>query len=349
MRALLIVNPHATSTTPLRRDVIAAALASAAELEVVETRYRGHAASLARAAAHEGMGLVITLGGDGTVNEAVNGILAAGPAGEPAAPAGAGSLPALAALPGGNANVFSRSLGLPADAVEATGQILRAIRQGRERTIGLGYAGSGCPNGARPAPAAHASARHMPASGQSAQDGSRQCRYFTFNAGLGLDAEVVRAVDGLRAHGRTVTPALYLRTALRQFFRTTDRRHPALFLERDGHPPSGPLFLGVVSNTSPWTYLGSRAVTTNLAAGFDSGLDLFALRTLTTAATIATLRQMLRTAEQPRGRGVLTLHDQPELVLRAARPIAFQVDGEYMGESECVRFVAVPAALRVLC
>jgi diacylglycerol kinase family enzyme len=341
VRALLIVNPHATSTTPLRRDVIAAALASAVQLEVVETRYRGHAASLARAAADEGMGLVITLGGDGTVNEAVNGILAA-------AAAEAGRLPALAALPGGNANVFSRSLGLPADAVEATGQILRAIRHGQERTIGLGHAGSGCPNGAGSAPSAEASARHVPASGQSAQCARRQCRYFTFNAGLGLDAEVVRAVDGLRAHGRAVTPALYLRTALRQYFRTTDRRHPALILERDGYPPSRPLFLGVVSNTSPWTYLGSRAVTTNLAADFDSGLDLFALRTLRTAATISTLRQMLRPAEQPHGRAVLTLHDQPELTLRAARPIAFQVDGEYMGESESVRFVAVPAALRVL-
>ena len=75
MRALLIVNPHATSTTRLRRDVIARALASAVELEVVETRYRGHGTSLAADAASAGYGLVITLGGDGTVNEAVNGLL----------------------------------------------------------------------------------------------------------------------------------------------------------------------------------------------------------------------------------------------------------------------------------
>jgi diacylglycerol kinase family enzyme len=68
VRALLIVNPHATSTTRLRRDVIVRALSSAVELEVVETRYRGHATSLAAAARRDGLGLVLTLGGDGTVN-----------------------------------------------------------------------------------------------------------------------------------------------------------------------------------------------------------------------------------------------------------------------------------------
>ena len=72
---MLIVNPHATSTTPLRREVIARALASELDLRVVQTRYRGHAAQFAGEAAQEGYDLVLTLGGDGTVNEAVNGLL----------------------------------------------------------------------------------------------------------------------------------------------------------------------------------------------------------------------------------------------------------------------------------
>ncbi len=75
MRALLIVNPQATSTTRLRRDVIVRALASAVDLEVVQTRYRGDATGLAAEARRAGYGLILTLGGDGTVNEAVNGIL----------------------------------------------------------------------------------------------------------------------------------------------------------------------------------------------------------------------------------------------------------------------------------
>ena len=77
---MLIVNPHATSTTPLRREVIARALASELDLTVVQTRYRGHAAHFAGEAAQEGYDLVLTLGGDGApVNEAVNGLLRASP------------------------------------------------------------------------------------------------------------------------------------------------------------------------------------------------------------------------------------------------------------------------------
>lgn len=322
MRALLIVNPHATSTTRLRRDVIVRALSSAVELEVEQTRYRGHATHLAAAARRDGFGLVLTLGGDGTVNEAVNGLLGpaaadgAAAAGDRAGPPTcAASLPALAALPAGNANVFTRNVGLSPDPVDAAGQILQAIAAGRYRTIGLGLAGD---------------------------------RYFTFNAGLGLDAEVVRAVDGHRARGRTATPALYIRMILRQYYRVSDRRHPALTLERDGHPPVGPLFLGIVSNTAPWTYLGSRPVYTSPQAAFDSGLDVLALRSLRTVSTVRTMYQMLSPVRPPRGRSVLTLHDQAELTLTSTRPLAFQVDGEYMGEHECVKFRSVPDALRVI-
>ena len=313
MRALLIVNPRATSTTPLRRDVIARALASAVDLAVMETRYRGHAIILAGAAADDGHGLVLTLGGDGTVNEAVNGILRAGPAGAGGA---AGGRPALAALPGGSANVFTRALGMPADPVDAAGQIISGLSAGRSRRIGIGLAGD---------------------------------RYFTFNAGLGLDAEVVRAVEGLRAQGRPATAALYIRMALRQFYRVTDRRHPALSLHRAGQPPVGPLFLGIVSNTAPWTYVGRRAVQTSPQAGFDTGLDLFALRSLRSVSTFNMVRQMLAGGDRPpRGRHVVSLHDTTEMTLLADRPVAFQVDGEYVGERERVNFRSVPGALQVV-
>jgi diacylglycerol kinase family enzyme len=321
VRALLIVNPHATSTTSLRRDVIVRALSSAVELDVVQTRYRGHATSLAAQARNDGFGLVLTLGGDGTVNEAVNGILgdaaASGPvaAGRAAGAGNADGVPALAALPGGNANVFTRAAGLPADPVDATGQVLQALAEGRYRRIGLGLAGD---------------------------------RYFTFHAGLGLDAEVVRAVDGHRARGRAATTVLYLRMILRQFYRVTDRRHPALTLERDGHPPAGPLFLGIVSNTAPWTYLGRRPVYTSTQAAFERGLDLFALRSLGTVSTLRTASQLLSAARGPHGRSILTLHDQAEMTLSAARPVAFQLDGEYVGERERVRFLSVPDALRIV-
>jgi diacylglycerol kinase family enzyme len=312
VRALLIVNPRATSTDALRREVIVRTLASAAELDVVETRYRGHAAALAEAAAADSRDVVLTLGGDGTVNEAVNGLLSADrhDGGRSAA-----HLPLLAPLPGGAANVFVRALGFPDDPVDAAGRIIRSLAERRHRTIGLGRAAE---------------------------------RYFTFSAGLGLDAEVVRAVEGARARGLAVTPALYVRTAVRQYLRVTDKRRPALTLERPGQPPAGPLFFSIVSNTAPWTYLGARAVHTSPLAGFDSGIDVFGLTSLRLHTVLAALRQMLAGRPRPiSSRGSFTLHDQAEVTLRASRPIAFQVDGEYMGERESVRFRAVPHAVRV--
>ncbi len=318
MPALLIVNPHATATTDLRRDVITHALASQVDLEVVETRYRGHAGTLARKAASDGFQLILTLGGDGTVNEAVNGLLCGRPP---------GADPAFAAVPGGNANVFTRALGLPADPIDATGRILESLRAGQDRRVGLGCASTR----------------------EADPDAPARDRYFTFNAGMGLDAEVVRVIEGLRARGRAVSPGLYLRSALRQFYGVTDRRHAALTLQREGMPPIGPLFLGIISNTSPWTYLGPRPVNPSPGAGFDTGLDIFALRRMRTIGTLNALRQMFAQRAEPlRGRDVVSLHDQPAFTLRSARPAALQVDGEYVGEHESVTFHAVPRALRVI-
>lgn len=306
MRALLIVNPNATSTTPRRRDVIVRALASSVDLEVVHTRYRGHATQLARQAAADGDEMVFTLGGDGTINEAVNGLLGAG----------GSTAPALVPIPGGSTNVFVRALGIPQDPIDATGTILEALRTGRERRVGLGLAGD---------------------------------RYFTFNAGMGLDAEVIRAVESHRADGRPASAALYLRTTVRQFYGATDRRRPALTLERPGEPPIGPLFIAIVSNTAPWTYLRSRPVNPTPRAAFDTGLDVFALRRLRTLAVLNAVRQMLDgRGHTPSGRHVVSLHDEAEITLRSIRPIACQVDGEYVGESECVTLRSVPKALRVV-
>lgn len=319
MRALLIVNPHATSTTSGRRDVIVRALKSAVDLEVVQTRYRGEATGLAAAAVADKFGLVITLGGDGTVNEAVNGLLGGSGRCETAeamAPADAADLPALAALPGGNANVFIRSLNLPGDPVEAAARLIADLAAGRERRIGLGRA-----NG----------------------------RYFTFNAGLGLDAEVVRAVDGMRAHGSSLSPALFARTALRQYYQVTDRRQPALTVSDPAGLCPRALFLCIVSNSAPWTYLGRRPVNTSPDASFDTGLDLLGFASLGTLATLRALRQMLASQPgPPRGRGLVSAHDLPALAVTASRPVAFQIDGEYMGEAENVCFRSVPDALRVV-
>jgi diacylglycerol kinase family enzyme len=308
MRALLVVNPSATTTSPRTREVLVRALGSEIELEVAQTDHRGHAFELGRRAAAEDLDVVVSLGGDGTVNEVVNGLLTEGPRSD---------LPHLAVVPGGSTNVFARAVGLPRDPVEATGAILDALRDGSRRTIGLSRAGH---------------------------------RWFTTSAGVGLDAEVVHAVDqrrsdrGIRHSGR-----LYVGTALRRFLRDTDRSTPALTLHRTGVDPISGLFLVLVGNSSPWTYLRSHAVNPTPAASFETGMDVFALTRLTVPRTLNHVRRFFATGgNHPRGRDVVALHDQSAFSLESSRPIAFQVDGEYVGEVEALDFAAVPGALTVV-
>src|SRR5262245_9429595 len=131
MRGLLVVNPVATTTTERVRDVLASALAADLALETVVTKGRGHGVELGARATDQGVDVVIALGGDGTVNEIANGLLHRGPA-----PDG----PALAVVPGGSTNVFARALGYSSSPVEATGELLDALREGRSRRISLGQA-----------------------------------------------------------------------------------------------------------------------------------------------------------------------------------------------------------------
>ncbi|MFC4536096.1 diacylglycerol/lipid kinase family protein [Sphaerisporangium dianthi] len=328
MRALLLINPAATSTNRRTRDVLIRALGAAVDLSVEETGHRGHATVLAATAREKGFDVVAVLGGDGTVNEVVNGMVDGDRPG-----------PALIVLPGGSANVFARSLGLPNDPVEATGAVLEAIREGRRRTVNLGQAiwEDGVmgdePSGEEPAPAGRQ---------------GRDRRYFTFCAGLGYDAEVVRAVEGLRGAGYKASPSRYVNTTLRHYL-ITDRRHPALRLERPHQPDIDGIFLAIISNTAPWTYVGSRPINPTPWAGFDTGLDMLGLRKMGIITMYGLTRQIIgERLGLPRGRGLVQLHDEEEFTLVARRPTAFQLDGDYLGERERVTFRSIPAALQIL-
>lgn len=133
MRAVLIVNPNATSTTAAGRDLLAHALESRTELTVVHTDHRGHAIEIAREAAADSVDVLIVHGGDGTVNEVVNGVLR-----ERGGDVGA---PAVGVVPGGSANVFARALGISPDPIEATNQLVDLLGEYRRtavwRRIGL--------------------------------------------------------------------------------------------------------------------------------------------------------------------------------------------------------------------
>jgi diacylglycerol kinase family enzyme len=124
MKLLLLVNESASSVTPRSRVVIQKALASDHDVTLAGTSRRGHATRLAQGAAANGIEVVVVLGGDGTLNEAANGL--------------ARTACALAPLPGGSTNVFARTIGLPNDPIEATGVLLDALARRSIRRVGLG-------------------------------------------------------------------------------------------------------------------------------------------------------------------------------------------------------------------
>jgi len=319
VRALLVVNPNATTTTAAGRDVLAHALASELKLEVLVTRYRGHAAEATAQAVRDGVELLVAHGGDGTVNEVVNGMLqgTGGPAlrppgvmPSPRAPGG----PALAVVPGGSANVFARALGVPRDPVEATAQLLHALGAGRSRLVGLGRADD---------------------------------RWFTFNAGMGWDADVVAEVEQMRFRGLAATPLRYAMTGLRQYYRQWRDPKP-MTVEVPGMLAPTEVRVTFVSNTSTWTYLGPRAVHTNPGASFATGLGLFAMRSLDVGTVGHVLWEILRAGGDPKGRHVLR-HDAVPLVrVSSQTPVALQLDGDHLGERSEVEFLSVPEALRVV-
>jgi diacylglycerol kinase family enzyme len=129
-RMLLIVNPHASTVSARLRQLVLTALQARFEVDAVDTKAPGDATELCRQAAPLAYDLVVALGGDGTVNEAANGLL--------------GSDTPLCALPGGSANVFAKMLGIPGDLLDATEHLLALADDWRPRRVDLGVVNGRC-------------------------------------------------------------------------------------------------------------------------------------------------------------------------------------------------------------
>ncbi|MGW4330906.1 diacylglycerol/lipid kinase family protein [Nocardia sp. NPDC004573] len=309
MRTLLIVNPNATSTTPATRDLLAHALESRTQLTVAHTQHRGHAAELAQWAATNEMDLIVVHGGDGTVNETINGFLPL-----PVLDDGQAWLPRLGVIPGGSANVFARALGISPDPVTATNQLIDLLTLDADRRIGLGLADD---------------------------------RWFCFSAGVGLDADVCEAIDASRARGRTATPARYVRTTVRQFFRAK-RKEPSVRIEIPGREPVDGVHYAFVTNTTPWTYLNATPVHTNPGTRFETGLGVFAVRSMSVAPTLLLARQLLAANGNPKSRNLFREDDVPAVRIESKEPIGLQIDGDFIGKRNVVDFTAVPDVLAVV-
>lgn len=218
-----------------------------------------------------------------------------------------GAMP-LGFLPGGGTSVLPRALGLPRDPLDAA----RRVAEGRTRKIGLGRA-----NGRR----------------------------FGFNAGLGLDAELVRRVDelGRRADGRRPGDLAFARVALGAVVERRARFEPVLELEGLGRAA-----FALVANCTPYTYAGARAIDLVPGASFDEGLAVLAPVSLRGRDVPGFLVRALRGRSLEGSGDVLWARDLDQLVARCDRPLPLQIDGEDTGDVVEVVYEAERDAVTVL-
>jgi diacylglycerol kinase family enzyme len=299
--ALLVVNPAATTTRADLRDLIIAALEGTVDLDVRTTRGRGHATELAADAVARQLDAVIVLGGDGTANEALQAL--------------AHTSVALGLVPGGGANVLARALGLPADPVGATSRLLRALRGGRRRRIGLGGADD---------------------------------RLFGFNAGMGFDAAVVQRVERDPVRKQLLRQVAFVGSALGEWRALRRDTAPLRAVLPDGREREADVAL--VANTAPYTFLGPRPLTAHPGAAFDLGLDLLTIADATLPRLATVLAGALSGGRHVRLAGVHHDHDLTQLVLESTdgRALPVHVDGDPLPARRRLTLTALPDALDVL-
>jgi diacylglycerol kinase family enzyme len=222
----------------------------------------------------------------------------------------------MAIVPGGMANVFARSLGIPNDALAAT-HLLAGNGNGSPRQVTLGVVGG---------------------------------RYFTSNCGVGLDAAVVRRVEEHQRAKKRGGDWFFVWTGLRVFFAGFDRRTPRVRVRwgdnlehrRDG------MFLAIVQNTGPYTYLGKRPMRLCPAAELDAGLDGIALDSLHTGVALRVVLSSFGSGGHIGKPHVVHLRDQRQIAIECDGPLPVQMDGEYIGEHDHVLVEAIPNALSVI-
>ena len=315
MRLLLVVNPAASSVTPHVRTEVERILRTAHSVDVAETTHRGHATALARDAVSAGYEVVVVLAGDGTLNEAGNGL--------------AGSSVALAPLPGGSTNVFARTLGIAYSPAAAARQLVAALARDSRRRIGLGTATT-----------ADGVARHF---------------LFHlgvgFDAAIIRRMETRPSVKRYLAH--TAFAATTVSTWFRHYdrassieFRLGDDGGD------DGDGGESEVAVGpyaVISNSDPYAYVGRRRLRIAPGASLDDALTLTVLRTLRAAvvvrAAIAAVGRVTFLTTSPE---IVQRTGIDALEVTAGAPFPWQVDGDYLGEVEQLSVTYAPDCLTVV-
>jgi diacylglycerol kinase family enzyme len=210
-------------------------------------------------------------------------------------------------VPGGGTSVLPRALGLPRDPVAAAERLADALLEDRTRTISTGRV-----NGRR----------------------------FGFGAGIGIDAEAVRRIDGRSPEGERPGDLAFLGTFARLLLERRGRLEPVLDVEGYGRAA-----FVLVANVNPYSFLKAVAIKASPEAVFEAGLDFLAPVSLT-PRTLPPLLLALATGRP--ARNALRGHDLDRIAVRSDRPLPLQADGEDLGDVTEAVFEAERGSVTVL-
>ncbi|HUR22868.1 MAG TPA: diacylglycerol kinase family protein [Acidimicrobiales bacterium] len=307
MRVLLVVNLTASAVTAENRILVERSLREDHDVTVIQTLKRGHARQLATQAATDGLDAVVVFGGDGTLNEAANGLV--------------GSTTALGVLPGGSTNVFARTIGMGRRPAPATDVLRAAMAGGARKRVGVGLA-----NG-----------RHFlfhAGMGFDAAVVEQVESHAPLKRALGQIAFAYCAV--------TTWLCRYDRSEPRFTIRTGGTAQPEQTSE-----PSGPIeaTFAICLNTNPYTFIGARPVDVDPSATLDSRLSLVAFRNIDLTTLGGVLASSLSGRGLPEHAAVVLRPDVTSVSIDGHRPFPWQVDGDLAGTADSLTLSYRPHCL----
>jgi diacylglycerol kinase family enzyme len=309
---LVIVNPHATGVSGELREQVVAVLQRAYRVHAVDTEAPGHAVALARDAAREGYDAVAALGGDGTVNEAANGLVGGHESDSPGT---------LTCLPAGQANIFAKLLGMPDDVLRASEHLVSIAENWSARRVDLGVV-----NG--------------------------RCFTFSSGLGVDASVtRHVDANPRLKARfGPWYYTWALASTVVRRYLVSPPRM--AVAAGGAAHTRAVRGITTVVQNGSSFTFFKSRPIAIADGADLDSGKLAGAVLRRARAVDLPSLafRAISARAHVTAHRQVSAFADVTELTVTSAdgRPLPLEVDGDYLGEVTEARYSILPGALSVV-
>lgn len=223
---------------------------------------------------------------------------------------------AVAPLPGGSTNVFARTVGISRQAAQASAQVRELLGRGATRSMPVGSV-----NG----------------------------RHFLFHVGVGFDAAVVAQVEGKADLKRKLGQAVFVYAAFDTYFRHYDHSRPRFAVRfPDGSTVDDGYFL-ICLNSNPYTYLGRRRLTVTPDAVDARGLVSATVRSLTVRTIVGVFNSALGTGKRLRSSPKVDYRtDLPSLEVQGHGPVPYQVDGDYLGETDALSIRYHRDALKIV-